>query len=250
LVGSESTFLVPCSNPLQERRILSDLTDWHEGAPWRGSGSGPLRGNSNRYVPPYNHHCIRREPVALSAGRGCDSNFTLSLALALYCRLHIGFERYILPGPTQSQTTRWLIADRSCAHLLRRNEPFPRVCRCTTSSLVFSGPPKTINRATLTAGEPAYIPSSRGRCASTPGPSYPSWTRSTRSRACLRSPARAPLHHRSLLQRIRPLARSVTALQAAPCAECVAVCNDQRRFSHLRCTFEQNGAAHAAANRW
>ena len=99
-VGSESTFLVPCSNPLQERNILSDLTDWHEGAPWRGSGSGPLRGNSNRYVPPYNHHCIRREPVALSADRGCDSNFTLSLALTLYCRLQIGFERYTLPGPT------------------------------------------------------------------------------------------------------------------------------------------------------
>ena len=110
------------------------------------SRSGPLRGNSNRYAHPYNRHCIRREPVALSAGRGCDSNFTLSLTLTLYCRLQIGFERYTLPGPTRSQGTRWLIADRLCAHLLRRNEPSPQVCHHAASSLVFPGPPKTINR--------------------------------------------------------------------------------------------------------
>ena len=113
---------------------------------WRGSRSGPLRGNSNGYAHPYNRHCIRREPVALSAGRGCDSNFTLSLTLTLYCRLQIGFERYTLPGPTRSQGTRWLIADRLCAHLLRRNEPSPQVCHHAASSLVFPGPPKTINR--------------------------------------------------------------------------------------------------------
>ena len=107
------------------------------------SRSGPLRGNSNRYAHPYNRHCIRREPVALSAGRGCDSNFTLSLTLTLYCRLQIGFERYTLPGPTRSQGTRWLIADRLCAHLLRRNEPSPQVCHHAASSLVFPGPPKT-----------------------------------------------------------------------------------------------------------
>ena len=110
------------------------------------SRSGPLRGNSNRYAHPYNRHCIRREPVALSAGRGCDSNFTFSLTVTLYCRLHIGFERCTLPGPTQSQITRWLIAVRSCALLLRRKEPPPRLWHCTTSYLVLSGPPKTINR--------------------------------------------------------------------------------------------------------
>ena len=57
----------------------------------------------------------------------------------------------------------------------------------------------------------------------------------TRSRVGLRSPARAPLHHRSLFQRIRPAPRSMAARQAAPCAKCVAACNDQLRCRHLRC---------------
>ena len=37
-----------------------------------------------------------------------------------------------------------------------------------------------------------------------------------------------------VLQRIRPSARSLAALQAAPRVECVASCSDQRRCRHLR----------------
>ena len=107
------------------------------------SRSGPLRGNSNRYAHPYNRHCIRREPVALSAGRGCDSNFTFSLTVTLYCRLHIGFERCTLPGPRTAWSIRWLIAGQLCAHLRRRNEPSPQVRHRPAKALGSSGPPKT-----------------------------------------------------------------------------------------------------------
>ena len=96
----------------------------------------------------------------------------------------------------------------------------------------------------------AYTPSSPGRRASTSTPSYPSWTRSTRSRAGLRSPARALLRRRSLLERIRPSARSLAALQAAPRVECVASCSDQRRCRHLRRVFRTSAANRAAASMW
>eukprot|EP00966_Prymnesium_polylepis_P304554 7036618-Prymnesium_polylepis.1 len=58
---------------------------------------------------------IRREPDTRCPERRSRLRFqlfTFSLTLTLYWRLNIGFERYTLPGPTQSQITRWLIADR------------------------------------------------------------------------------------------------------------------------------------------